>query len=235
MPYCVNCGVELSATAERCPLCDTEVMLPPHLRKPDSGAALPLQRDVVPNTFDKTLWIQVVTALMVIPALLSVVINAAFGDGLTWSPYVLASLAAVWVWCVSPFLYRRNVVPLWIAIDEAALLGLLYVVNALPPDSNWFVPLAVPITLSLALLTLLIVTLARRRFLRELHIVAATLIAVSVLCIVVEGAVDRYITGTIRLQWSLLVAATCVPLAAVATIVQRRRAIVEGMKFWFRF
>jgi hypothetical protein len=171
---------------------------------------------------------------MAIPALISIVVNAAFGEGLTWSLYVLASLGAVWVWCVSPFLYRRNIIPLWVATDELALLGLLYVVDALPPASNWFFPLAVPITLSLAILTTIIVTLTHRHVLRELHVVAATLLALSLLCAVVEGGVDRYLTGTIRLQWSLLVAATCIPLAVVGIILQRRRAIVEGMKFWFR-
>ncbi|MBN1247910.1 MAG: hypothetical protein JXC32_09650 [Anaerolineae bacterium] len=234
MPYCVRCGVELSANAKRCPLCNTEVILPPDLQASAPPTLPPQQRDIVAGAFDRNLWIQVVSALMAIPALLSVVINAAFGEGLTWSLYVVATLGAAWIWCVSPFLYRRNIVPLWIAIDEVALLGLLYVVDALPPETNWFVPLAVPITLCLAILTLIIVTLARRRVLRELHIVAAALVALSVLCLVVEAAVDRYLTGEIKLQWSLLVVATGAPLAVVAAMLQRRRAIVEGMKFWFR-
>jgi hypothetical protein len=188
----------------------------------------------VPSAFDRKLWIQVVSALMAIPALISIVVNAAFGEGLTWSLYVLASLGAVWVWCVSPFLYRRNIVPLWIATDELALLGLLYVVDALPPASDWFFPLAIPITLSLAILTTIIVTLTHRRVLRELQVVAATLLSLALLCTVVEGAVDRYLNGAIRLQWSLLVTATCIPLAVVALMLQQRRTIVEGMKFWFR-
>jgi hypothetical protein len=251
MPYCVRCGVELGDDAARCPLCDTRVVLPPELEETEKAntqelastarsagrrgtASKPQQRDVASDTFDKKLWIQVVSALMAIPALISMVFNAAFGDGLTWSLYVVATLGAVWIWCVSPFLYRRNIVPLWIAIDELALLGLLYVIDALPPESNWFMPLALPITVCLALLTVSIVMLARRHMLRELHIVAATLIALSVLCIVVEVSVDRYLTGEINLQWSLLVTATGIPLAVVASMLQRRRAIVEGMKFWFR-
>ena len=121
-----------------------------------------------------------------------------------------------------------------IALDEIALLSLLYLISVLPPTSDWFLPLAVPITLCLTVATLLIVTLIRRGILRELHIVAAALIAVSILCIAVESAVDHYLSGTFTPQWSLLVAATCTPLAVVALMLQRRRAIVEGMKFWFR-
>ncbi|MGC9468364.1 MAG: DUF6320 domain-containing protein [Anaerolineae bacterium] len=234
MPYCVNCGVELKSDAKECPLCHVRVVLPAELREPTVDSAPPQQRDVVTGDFNKYLWIQVISALMAIPALLSLVVNAVFGDGLTWSLYVVASLATVWVWCISPFLYRRNIVPLWIVIDAAALLGLLYVVNALPPASNWFLPLALPIITCLTLLVLVIVELIRRGVLRELHIVAAALVAIAVLCIVIEGAVDLYLTGALRLQWSLLVLVSSLPLALVATMLQRHRPVVEGMKMWLR-
>jgi len=233
MPYCVICGVELKADAKQCPLCCTEVALPPGV-SPQAADPGPQRWDVVESAFDKRIWIQVVSVLMAIPALISVVFNVAFGEGLTWSPYVVASLGAVWVWCVSPFLYHRNVVPLWIAIDALALLGLLYAVSVLPPASDWFMPLAVPITLCLTVLVLVIVMLARGRVLRKLHMMAATLIAVSVLCIVIEASVDRYLAGAVRLQWSLLVIVTCAPLAVVAALLQRHRVVVEGMKFWLR-
>ncbi len=171
---------------------------------------------------------------MFIPALVSLVIDGVLGQGFTWSLYVAASLGTVWVWSVSPFLYRRNIVPLWIATDTVAMLGLLYVVDAISHTGEWFVPLAVPITLSLSLLTLTIVGLARRKILRELHVVAAILIALGIFCIVVEGAVDLYVNQALKLQWSLLVLARCIPLAVVAALLQRRRAIVESMKMWFR-
>ncbi len=233
MPYCVICGVELKADATQCPLCCTEVVLPPGFERQAADPG-PQRWDVVESAFDKRIWIQVVSVLMAIPALISVVLNAVLGEGLTWSPYVVASLATVWVWCASPFLYRRNVVPLWIAIDALALLGLLYAVSVLPPASDWFVPLALPITLCLTALVLAIVMLARGHVLRKLQLMAATLIAVSVLCIVIEASVDRYLVASVRLQWSLLVAVTCTPLAVVAVQLQRHRAVVEGMKFWLR-
>jgi hypothetical protein len=233
MPYCVACGVELNCRAKQCPLCSVEVILPAALLEPNVENSLPQQRDVADSAFDKNLWIQVVSVLMAIPALLSVVIDAAFGHGLTWSIYVVAALGAAWVWCVSPFLYRRNIVALWIAIDALALVGLLYLTDFLSAFSGWFLPVAVPITLSVTGLTLLIIELARRKLLRELHIVAAILIAVGVLCMIVEAAVDLYFT-TFRLQWSLLVVASCTPLALIAGMLQRRRAVVEGMKFWLR-
>ena len=234
MPYCVNCGVELNSSAKRCPLCDVEVVLPASLLEPATGSSLPQQRDTVASAFDKKLWIQVVSVLLAIPALMCVVINAVFGEGLTWSLYVVASLGTAWVWCVSPFLYRRNIVPLWIAIDATAFLGLLYVIDYLWSAAGWFLPLALPITLCLDGLLLLVVVLTRRGVLRELHVLAATLMAIGLFCMVVEGAVDLYVTDTLTLQWSLLVLVSCTSLALIATLLQRRRSIVEGMKFWLR-
>ena len=234
MPYCVRCGVELADGAASCPLCGVEVVLPKTLRKPASGSPRPQLRDVVATEFDRKLWIQVVSALMAIPALGCVVIDAVSGDGLTWSLYVVASLTAVWICSVSPFLYRRNVVPLWITIDAAALLGLLYVINALPPASDWFQPLALPIVLTLFLLVLLIIGFSRRGILRELHKATAASIALAAFCIAIESAVDLYLTDAVRLDWSLIVLVLCVPLAVIAEILQRRRGIVEGMKAWLR-
>jgi hypothetical protein len=233
MPYCVNCGVELSCRAKQCPLCNVEVMLPVQVLEASAENTLPQQRDILEDAFDKNLWIQVISVLMAIPTLLSVVIDTVSGDGLTWSLYVVASLGAVWVWCVSPFLYRRNVVALWIAIDAVALLGLLYLTDFLSPSPGWFVPLALPITVSVSALVLAIVALTRRKILRELHIVAAALLAVGALCIIIESTVDLYLTY-LKLQWSLLVVVSCIPLALIAAMLQRRTAVVEGMRFWLR-
>ncbi len=234
MPYCVNCGVELSSDAKRCPLCDVRVVLPPSLRGNSDASTQPRKHDIAESVFDKRLWIQVISALMVIPALLSLLLNALSGTGLSWSLYVATGLGAVWVWCVSPFLFRRNIVPLWIAIDSVALLGLLAVVNALSPRPGWFVPLALPISMSLSILTVLMVALTRRRILRELHILAAVLLSLGLFCVIVEGTVDLYLRHVLRLQWSLIVLVVCVPLAVVAMLLQRRRAVVEDMRMWFR-
>ena len=234
MPYCVRCGVELADGAASCPLCGVEVVLPRTLRKPASGSPRPQLRDVVATEFDRKLWLQVVSALMAIPALGCVVIDAVSGDGLTWSLYVVAGLAAVWIWSVSPFLYRRNVVPLWITIDAVAMLGLLYVIAVLPPTSDWFRPLALPIVVTLFLLVLLILGFARRGILRELHKVSAALMALAVFCVAIESAVDLYLIDAVSLDWSLIVLVICAPLALIAEILQRRRGIVEGMKAWLR-
>lgn len=234
MPYCVNCGVQLNAGVKRCPLCEVEVVVPSGLPVSASDRNLPQRRDMVPAAFDRSLWIQVVSVLMVIPALLSIVINAAFGAGLSWSLYVVSSLGVVWVWCISPFVYRRNIVPLWLTIDALALLGLLYAVDSLSSGPSWFLPLALPITLWVAALALPIVTLAWKRVLHGLHLMAAVLLAVAVLFIGIEVVVDLYVFDAWRLQWSLIILVVCAPLALVALILSRRQSIVEGMKFWFR-
>ena len=48
MSYCVNCGVELQADAEKCPLCNTVVINPNELRSPkDAQAPFPSERGQV--------------------------------------------------------------------------------------------------------------------------------------------------------------------------------------------
>ena len=50
MSYCVNCGVELDATAERCPLCHTPVQNPRQPVDHDRPRPFPPERQEVPIT-----------------------------------------------------------------------------------------------------------------------------------------------------------------------------------------
>ena len=234
MSYCVNCGVKLKESARHCPLCGVEVNNPAAPAVIEPVSTLPQQRDTLDDSFDKRLWINLVSIIMAVPAALSITANFIFGGSLTWSIYVAVSLALVWVWCVSPFLYRRNFAPLWIVIDSAALLAFLFLIEYLSPDERWFLSLALPITLCFTFLLLLIVVLIQRKILRELHIAAVLWAAVGFFCVFLEGVVDFYKFQACKPGWSLLAFIPSAAFSAVLVLLQRRRWIVEELKHWFR-
>ena len=64
MSYCVNCGVELQAAAERCPLCNTIVINPNELeKKKDVQAPFPSEKGQVETVKRKDIGI-LITAIL---------------------------------------------------------------------------------------------------------------------------------------------------------------------------
>lgn len=234
MSYCVNCGVKLKNHEGSCPLCGTEVI---NLANPATHAAqkmVPRQRESPKDSFDKALWIKLASIILAAPALLSITINGVFGNTLTWSLYAVASLGIAWVWLVSPFLYQRNIAQRWIIIDAVALLGFLYLIEHLSASHGWFFPLALPITLFFTVLFLTLVILIRKKTLRELHIAASIFTAIGLFCVFLNGVINFYALQVFHLDWSLLVLILSITFALIAVVLQRRRWIVDELKFWFR-
>ena len=234
MSYCVNCGVKLKNHGGSCPLCGTEVINPATPATHIIQKMVPQHRENPKDSFDKALWIKLVSIILAAPALLSITINGVFGNTFTWSLYAAASLGIAWVWLISPFLFQRNIARRWIIIDAIALLGFLYLIEHLSASHGWFFPLALPITFFFTILLLTLIILIRVKVLRELHIAASLFSAVGLFCVFLNGVINLYTLRVFRLNWSLLVLIPSITFALIAVVLQRRRWIVDELKFWFR-
>ena len=234
MPYCVNCGVKLSPEIRNCPLCGVEVLLPGRPESPVFPESRPLAEQTPPESFDKHLWLNLISVILAAPAAITLIIDWAFSGEISWSRYVVASLIVVWVWCISPFLFSRNIVPLWVTLDASALLAFLYYVERISSKQVWFLGLALPIILGFMFLLLALILLIRRKILRQLHKAAALFFAVGVYSLFLEFFIDRYIDNIYHPGWSLLVFVACSAFALIAIVLQRRNYIVEEIKYWLR-
>lgn len=234
MSYCVKCGVKLKEAANKCPLCETPVILAVEKTEPAELDVQPSRFDEPLNTFDKDLWLKLISVLTAAPALLTLSIDYFFGNGISWSVYVLFALTLVWVWCVSPFLFQRNIFPLWFAIDAAALIGFLYMIEITSQTGNWFLPLALPLALSFSIMVFSTVKLFRGKIIRQLRKPAILFFQTSLLCLLIEIVVDYYKNNQYQPGWSFLVAIPCIAFAVILLVLQRRQWIVEEIKHWFR-
>jgi hypothetical protein len=235
MAYCVNCGVKLKAAQRKCPLCGTPVVMSEKpLEEPDCSG-FPSRRDEPVSTFDKDLWIKLISVITVAPALLTFVLDYLMGNGIDWSLYILYALGLVWVWCVSPFLFKRNIFPFWFAIDTAALIAFLFLVERTSSTGDWALPLAMPVALMVAAIIFILVSAFRSKIVRQLQKPALIFLLVAVLCLFIEVFVDLYRMKQYQPGWSLLVSIPCIAFAVILLILQRRQWIVEELRHWFRY
>lgn len=234
MPYCINCGVKLKDQEKKCPLCETPVVYSNIISGVSECEGIPSKRQETPSAFDKDLWIKLISVIVAAPVLFTIAIDYLLGNGITWSLYILFSLLLVWVWCVSPFLFKRNIFYLWFSMDVVALLSFFFCIERLSQTGRWFFPLAFPLTIALAIMISLIVLLFRKKLLRQLQKPALLFFLAAAMCLVIEAGVDVCKTSRYQPGWSILAAIPCVAFAVILLILQKRQWIVEELRHWFR-
>lgn len=234
MSYCVNCGVKLNQNVSACPLCGVEVINPIDPIDHSAEIKYPHKRDIHESAFERSLWIKIVTIVLAVPVLLSITINTIFGDGLNWSLYVAGSLGLVWVWLISPFIFKQSFMVIWVVIDAVSLLGFLYLIEYLTPSQDWVFPLALPIIAAFTFLFLSLVLLIQRRILQGLQIAAFLFTTLGVFCVILNALINLHTLNIFKLDWSLLIIIPFTAFAIIAALIQKRRWIVEELEHWFR-
>lgn len=229
MSYCVNCGVQLDRAEKKCPLCGVEVLNPAEVDF-SGERAFPERREPVQSAFDRDLWLRLVSILFAVPAAICFVANMLLPTQPFWALYVIGGLAVGWTFCVSPFLFKRYFPLLWIVGNTVASLGYLYLIECLSATRGWFMPLALPIVLGIAVLSLGVIVLMQRKVLVELNAAAGIFGALGVLTVLVELSVSLYVTGALHMVWSWYSLISCAAMAAVLVIIQRKLIVKEKMK-----
>lgn len=230
MSYCVNCGVELGRSEKKCPLCGVAAVNPAGGPDGDDFGAFPARRDTFESAFDRELWIRVVSVILAVPALICFLSNMLFHSDSFWSLYVAGGLAVGWTFCVSPFLFKRYFPLLWIVANTLVTLGYLYLIEFLSGSHGWFLPLALPIVLGVAVLSLVLIVLIWKGVLKELYTAAAVFMAVGLLSLLVELSIDLYLIGSPHLVWSWFALVSCVAMAGVMVLIERKLIDKERLK-----
>jgi len=238
MPYCSQCGVEVDEAVDFCPLCRTPIqkILPPEEKKgpyPERPAA---SSPVPPMTMEeKTAMARAITTIgILIPLLFVTTIDFFINRGITWSAYVIASLTAAWfITLVSLFSWKHPFILGWLIHGD--LLIFLFALGRLMGYPRWFVPVALPITASSAL----IVTLAIDRILRlkerGANVAGLILLALALLCGAVDFFLGLYLRQESGLGWSLIVLSVLLPTALLLFYVQSPRFSHSRLRKVFHF
>lgn len=224
MSYCVNCGVELDGSLEKCPLCNTPVFNPNELQK-IKKPTLPYptetgQVDVVKRKDFALLLLVTLTTTSLCCLLLNIFV---FAQSL-WSLFIIGACLLLFVLALPLFIRRRLPVYLFLAFDGAAAAFYLYMMTFNTLNNRWFVSLALPIVI--------LVTILLEVFALLLHIFPVAFLTTALyffvetalLCVGLELLINHYLGKPVQLMWSAIILTICTIISiALLTILSKRR------------
>lgn len=138
LSYCVNCGVELDASAKKCALCSTPVINPNIINK--APEEKPFSEELqIPKGIKKRFIAFVISVTMLIPNIVMFFLNVFFIRNGFWSIYVLSASLLIWVLFVFP-LFTEKLRPflLW-GFDTLAVAGFFTVIFKLHGEHLWVI------------------------------------------------------------------------------------------------
>lgn len=224
MSYCVNCGVELEASARKCPLCGTPVWNPREQETMvNAGESFPEQKGAVETVKRKDLGLLISTVLLA-TAVTCGVLNALVFRENPWSLAVIGACGILWVMVIPAVIYTGQSVYVSLLYDGAAVGFYLFLLTFLTGSRGWFAGLGLPIVILLTVLAECFTFCVRKLPKSFLTISLYLFTAIGLVCIGLELLIDRYVFGEISPGWSAVVLTVCVILdIAIVTLLSRKR------------
>lgn len=211
---CKECGVELDEHMDQCPLCDIPVIDKRGEERFMSPAAEEHKVWRERRPLHRILW-QITSVLLISGLVSTLVIDLTITRTFSWSIYPITicviGLAYSAMMSLSGISTILRILSGWL-ISASLLFGLMYIT-----PRNWPMALVFPILCSVNVFLLAIIAISGKLKKRSLNLVALVVLSIAMLCVVIDSIVSRYMSGTITLTWSVIVAASLIPV--VGTIV----------------
>ncbi len=234
MSYCVNCGVELEASLERCPLCNTPVINPNELARPNAVPPFPKEKGQVEVVKSKDLALLLSISLTATAAVCGVLNLLVFSRS-AWSLYVIGACLVLWVLAIPAVIYTRLPIYCSLLFDGLAIGLYQYLISFNTKSHAWFYGLALPLTLLSTTIALLFALLCKKVSHSFLMIGLYLFSCLALLCAGIELLIERFWETPLRLTWSAIVLSICVIIdIALITILSRarlRNAVRRRMHF----
>ena len=223
MSYCVNCGVKLDPSLDRCPLCNTPVINPNEVSHTHPVPPFPREEGQVEVVKSKDLAILLSVSLTATAAVCGLLNLFVFSSS-PWSLYVIGACLLLWVIFIPAVIYTRMPIYVSLFFDGLAAGLYEYLISFNTADNGWFFRLALPLTALVTAEAILFAFLIRRVSSAFLMTGLYFFVEVGILCAGIELFIRNYLFLPPGLSWAALVLAVCaVIVIALLTILSRSR------------
>lgn len=181
--YCVNCGVKLADTEEKCPLCSTLPGAAFAKREP-TRALYPEGR--YPEVSLKRGAINgAILILFLIPLLVTFLVDLQTDGGLDWFWFAAGGIVLAYLVAALPLWFRKPNPIIFVPCDFCAL-GLYLLLLELLTGGGWYFSFALPVTVSIGLIVTAVVVLLRCLRRGRLYIFGGALLALGAVTVLIE-------------------------------------------------
>lgn len=181
--YCVKCGVKLSDTESKCPLCETTVYHP-EIKRPAARPLYPENRMPARKSPAKALG-GAGLILYLIPLAVCLFSDLQSNGTLDWFGYVAGALAVAYITFALPLWFKKPNPVIFAPCSLAAIIVYLLYIN-MKTGGNWFWGFALPVAVGLGLILCAVITLMR--YLRRgwLYIIGGAYMALGGMLLLIE-------------------------------------------------
>lgn len=233
MKTCAYCGVELEKNMNFCPLCGEPVMD----NNPDTQEYIRVrkrrQEEKLLTTYQKLsaeqkrkIFRQVSAIILLSGALVTFIIDFISNGTITWSKYPIAVCGVLLVnTSLISLLYKKLLLFLFTSFISTSVLLVLF--DLFTETVGWGVKLGIPLLLAAYVIVYILIILIKIAEKHGLNIIAYAFIAAGLLSLCAEGIISLYVENKLELEWSVIVMASVLVIAAILLFIHYR--LKKGM------
>jgi len=237
MIVCKNCGVELEKSMNYCPLCGEPVndelaeIQYIRIRKSSNEKQLTDFQKLNPDEKRKVFW--AISAIILISGIMvTFIIDYLSAYSISWAKYPILICAILFInTSLISFLHQRII--LFLSGSFLSTASLLVIIDVYNGNIGWGFKLGIPLLLAAYIIIFTLIMMIRKAVNKGLNIIAYTFIACGLLTICAEGIISLYTGKLFRIDWSIIVTASVLPVAAILLYIQYRLKKGTNLKRFF--
>ena len=197
--YCIKCGVKLSDSEKKCPLCDT-VVYHPDFENISRNTLYPEHK--MPKSYSNSKAINgAIIILLLIPIIVCFLSDFQINGHLDWFGYVAGALAVGYVIFALPLWFNRKNPIIFVPCAFSAIILYLLYIN-IATGGKWFMSFAFPVAGGISLIIYSVVALIYLLRKGKLYIIGGALMVLGTFMLLTEFLMG--ITFGIRfIGWSI--------------------------------
>lgn len=218
MSYCVNCGVELGTTLEKCPLCGTKVYHPDREKTIVTEQTFPRKKGEV-ETVSKKEGVIFISVLCLTIAITCALLNILVYNTNWWSVPVDGVCITLWIFFMAAIFCEKITVYGMLLLDGIAIGNCMFMISLITSSNQWFYHIGIPILgVSFGLLEAAVFfskTFPSSLLTGTLYFFVMT----AGICVTIEAVLDKYFRQNVSLSWSAIVLTVCAIIVVMLILV----------------
>ena len=221
MKICNNCGVELDASMDVCPLCNGHIQL----KNPLNSEGLSGKHKVkfgqrMEPSKKKLIW-EIISVILLSGSASTLIIDLTLNKNITWSDYPVALSLSIFAY-VSFFAFwpQRTFLRMIASFTLASFF--IFLLDSIEDGINWSYGLGIPLLFAgnvVAVPLIISIKIAKNK---GVNLIAYTFLALSFFCILTEGIIDNYQYNDLNLSWSIIVFVCTMPVVLLLLFMHFR-------------